>query len=96
MGARARPRALVRAGSSRPRPCPPVAARPRGLSVTRIERWIANPYEIFARDILKLDKLKPLGAEPDQPLRGTIVHKALHDFARDHPDTPAGPTSMAS
>ena len=48
-----------------PRPCPPADARPKKLSVTRIERWIANPYEIFARNILKLEKLKPLGTEPD-------------------------------
>jgi double-strand break repair protein AddB len=70
-----------------PRPCPPVDARPRSLSVTGIERWIANPYEIFARYILNFEKLKPLGTEPDQALRGTIVHKTLYEFARDHPDT---------
>jgi ATP-dependent helicase/nuclease subunit B len=85
--ARERDRAPSFAPAEPPRPCPPVAARPRGLSVTRIERWIANPYEIFARHILKLEKLKPLGAEPDQALRGTLIHKTLHDFARDHPET---------
>ena len=69
-----------------PRPCPPVDARPRRLSVTRIEKWIANPYEIFARNILKLEKLKELGAEPDPALRGTIVHRTLHDFFRAFPD----------
>ena len=31
-----------------PEPRPPLEARPTQLSVTRIERWIANPYEIFA------------------------------------------------
>jgi ATP-dependent helicase/nuclease subunit B len=55
--------------------------------VTRIEKWIANPYEIFARDILRLEPLKPLGAEPDQALRGQIVHRALHDFAAAHADS---------
>jgi double-strand break repair protein AddB len=69
-----------------PRPCPPVGARPRKLSVTRIEKWIANPYEIFARNILKLEPLKPLGTEPDQALRGQIVHRAVHDFAKAYPD----------
>jgi double-strand break repair protein AddB len=68
-----------------PKPCPPVEARPRKLSVTRIEKWIANPYEIFAKDILKLEKLKPLGAEPDAALRGQIVHRAVHEFADAHP-----------
>lgn len=85
--ARERDHAPNFAPASPPRPCPPVAARPRGLSVTRIERWIANPYEIFARHILHLEKLKPLGTDPDQALRGQIVHKALNDFARDHRDS---------
>jgi ATP-dependent helicase/nuclease subunit B len=85
--ARERDHAPIFAPAQPPRPCPPVAARPRGLSVTRIERWIANPYEIFARHILKLEPLKPLGTEPDQALRGTIIHKTLHDFARDHRDS---------
>jgi ATP-dependent helicase/nuclease subunit B len=68
-----------------PKPCPPVDARPRSLSVTRIERWIANPYEIFARNILKLEKMKELGAEPDPALRGQLIHRALHDFSRTFP-----------
>ena len=71
LGARARSRAGVQAACSAPEPRPPLEARPRRLSVTRIERWIANPYEIFARDILKLEKLPALGAEPDAALRGT-------------------------
>lgn len=69
-----------------PRPCPPVAARPRRLSVTRIERWIANPYEIFARNILKLEPMRELGTEPDAATRGQIVHRALNDFSRAHPE----------
>ena len=67
-----------------PEPRPPVEARPRELSVTRIERWIANPYEIFARNILKLEPLKPLGAEPDAAMRGSIVHDVLHQFSKAH------------
>jgi ATP-dependent helicase/nuclease subunit B len=30
--------------------------------------------------------MKPLGALPDSALRGTIVHRALHEFARTYPD----------
>lgn len=85
--ARERDRASDFAPAEPPRPCPPVEARPRKLSVTRIEKWIANPYEIFAKDILRLEPLKPLGAEPDPALRGQIVHKTLHEFARDHPQS---------
>ncbi len=70
-----------------PSPCPPVEARPRKLSVTRIEKWIANPYEIFARNILKLEPLKPLGAELDAALRGQVAHRMLHDFAERHSES---------
>jgi ATP-dependent helicase/nuclease subunit B len=69
-----------------PAPRPPLEARPRKLSVTRIERWIANPYEIFAKDILKLEPLNPLSIEPDAALRGQIVHRALHEFSHAYPD----------
>ena len=69
-----------------PEPRPPAEARPKQLSVTRIERWIANPYEIFARYILELEPMQELGKEPDAAMRGTIVHRALHDFSRAFPD----------
>jgi ATP-dependent helicase/nuclease subunit B len=69
-----------------PEPKPPVEARPKKLSVTRIERWIANPYEIFARNILELEPMKELGAEPDVATRGQIVHRALHDISREFAD----------
>ncbi|MGH6867162.1 MAG: double-strand break repair protein AddB [Methyloceanibacter sp.] len=69
-----------------PRPCPPASARPPSLSVTRIGRWIANPYEIFAKNILKLEPLKPLGAEPDPAMRGSIIHRALQEFSAAYPN----------
>ena len=68
-----------------PSPKPPVSARPTGLSVTRIEDWIANPYAIFARDILRLHKLDDLAGDPGPALKGTLVHDALQRFAQAHP-----------
>jgi ATP-dependent helicase/nuclease subunit B len=56
------------------------------LSVTRIEAWIANPYAIFARDILKLTKLDELAFEPGAALKGTLVHDALQRFTQSYPD----------
>lgn len=70
-----------------PSPRPPVAARPSSLSVTQIERWIANPYEIYAKHILKLEPLKPLGTAPDAAMRGTVFHRILNDFAEQHPES---------
>ncbi len=71
---------------AQPAPRPPLDARPRKLSVSRIERWIANPYDIYARDILRLEKLPPLGQAADPALRGKVVHAALSIFAERHPD----------
>ena len=68
-----------------PAPCPPTDARPTRLSVTRIETWMANPYAIFARDILRLYPLDTLAGEPDAALRGNIVHDALMMFAQEYP-----------
>jgi ATP-dependent helicase/nuclease subunit B len=70
-----------------PEPRPPVAARPRQLSVTGIETWIANPYAVFAKHILRLDALPMLGERPGPALRGQIVHEALGRFAQRFPDS---------
>jgi ATP-dependent helicase/nuclease subunit B len=69
-----------------PAPVPALTLRPRQLSVTQIEQWIANPYAIFARHILKLDPLPPLGASPNQSLRGALVHDVLSRFAKAFPN----------
>jgi ATP-dependent helicase/nuclease subunit B len=69
-----------------PEPRPPLSLRPRQLSVTTVEKWIANPYAIFARHILKLEPLPPLGQLPDAALRGQIVHEALSRFAKAFPE----------
>ena len=69
-----------------PAPTPPVAARPRQLSVTKIETWIADPYSIYARDILRLKVLDPVDADPSAAERGSIIHRILDAFVREHPD----------
>ncbi len=69
---------------NRPNPAPPVASRPRLLPVTGIEKWIANPYAIYAGKILNLSPLPELGAEPDASMRGQILHSALHEFSKIH------------
>jgi ATP-dependent helicase/nuclease subunit B len=63
-----------------PQPRPPVVRRPRALSVTEIETWLADPYAIHAKHILRLRKLDPLDADADAMLFGTIVHDGLHRF----------------
>ncbi len=64
----------------RPRPRPPVALRPRKLSVTEIETWLRDPYAIYARHVLKLYPLDPLDAEIGPLERGSAIHAALEQF----------------
>lgn len=69
----------------RPEPRPPVAARPRRLSVTAIETWLANPYAIYAQHILRLHELRQPGLSADARERGTLIHHALNEFTRRFP-----------
>jgi len=71
---------------SPPAPRPPVEARPRRLSVTRIELWMRDPYSIYAREILKLRPLDRLEADPGAAERGTMIHDALDEFLKQYPD----------
>lgn len=68
-----------------PSPCPPIASRPRRLSVTEIERWMRDPYAIYARHVLQLRALEPLDAEPGAGDLGTCIHQALDRFVRRFP-----------
>ncbi len=75
---------------SAPAPRPPVAARPRRLSVTRIGIWMRDPYAIYARHVLKLTPLDPLDADPGAAERGTFIHQALERFLAECPGAPPG------
>src|SRR5712671_7098768 len=73
-------------------PRPPLAARPRRLSVTQIETWIRDPYAIYARHILGLKALDELDADPGRAELGIAVHEALALFVKQYPrDLPADP-----
>ncbi|MDE4134756.1 double-strand break repair protein AddB [Phaeobacter sp. QD34_3] len=74
--------------AQRPAPRPPVAARPRQLSITEIPKLIRDPYAIYAKHVLRLKPLDPLMREPDALLRGIVVHKVFEDFIRDSRDNP--------
>ena len=69
----------------RPEPKPPVNARPDTLYVTAIEKWMRDPYSIYARYILGLRKLddieQPMGAAE----RGNMLHSVLEAFVDKYP-----------
>ena len=67
----------------RPEPKPPSAVRPKGLSVTEIEHWLRDPYTIYAKHILRLRPLDPVDAEPGAAERGTFIHAAIAEFAKN-------------
>jgi ATP-dependent helicase/nuclease subunit B len=70
----------------RPEPRPPLALRPKGLSVTRIETLRRDPYAIYAERILELQPLEPIGAGLGPREIGTQWHWALSDFSAEFPD----------
>ena len=63
-----------------PAPCPPLARRPRRLSVTEIETWLRDPYAIYARHVLALRPLDPLEQSADAADYGRIVHDGMNRF----------------
>jgi ATP-dependent helicase/nuclease subunit B len=71
--------------SAPPQPRPPISARPSALSVTRIEKLIANPYALYAEKILGLEPLHPLAKPLSAADRGSLIHEALRRFGELSP-----------
>ncbi len=70
-----------------PQPAPPLSARPRTLGVTGIEKLVRNPYEIYARHILRLKPLNPIDEDVTAADRGDFIHEILNDFIGAHMST---------
>lgn len=70
---------------ARPAPTPPAQARPKRLSVTRIETWMRDPYSIYGEFILGLKKLDPLEKPPGPAECGTLLHDILERFVKAWP-----------
>lgn len=65
-----------------PAPTPAREHRPRKLSVTQVERWLQDPYGLYAQKILNLRQLAPLQLFPDERQRGQLVHSILEEFTK--------------
>jgi ATP-dependent helicase/nuclease subunit B len=63
-----------------PRPCPPSDKRLKRISVTQVETLIRDPYAVYARRILGIEALKPIGYVASYAERGSAVHKAIERF----------------
>lgn len=68
--------------ATRPAPQPPIAARPRDLSVSDVRTLIRDPYAIYAKHCLGLRQLGPLVPQADALLRGIAAHQVLEDFVK--------------
>ncbi len=68
--------------SKRPSPRPPVAARPRVLSVTELKTLVRDPYVIYAKYVLRLRPLGPIVPQADALLRGIAIHQVVEDFIK--------------
>jgi len=62
-----------------PEPRPPLALRPRKLSVSDVTTWMADPYAIYAKHVLRIRPLDPLEQGADQSDYGRVVHAAIAD-----------------
>lgn len=66
----------------RPAPKPPVAARPKALSVTEVETLRRDPYAVYAKHVLGLAPLDRLVRDPDFADRGSLIHRVLEEATR--------------
>jgi ATP-dependent helicase/nuclease subunit B len=66
-----------------PKPRPQAGLRPRRLSVTDVETMIRSPYDIYAKYVLRLKRIEPLGGEVGARERGTIIHSVFARFVEE-------------
>lgn len=78
----------------RPAPTPPVDRRPRSLPVTSVERWVRDPYAVYADRILGLKKMDRPDADAEALARGNAIHRAIERIVLTWPE--ALPADCAS
>jgi ATP-dependent helicase/nuclease subunit B len=68
--------------SPRPEPFPPAEKQPERYSFSEAGRLRRDPYQIYARRILKLDPLEPFNREPAALERGNLYHAVVERFIK--------------
>ena len=67
---------------ARPAPMPSAEQRHIPISVTQVDRLIADPYAFYANRIMGFASLDLIDADPSAAWRGTIIHDILDQWAR--------------
>ncbi|MBC2777721.1 double-strand break repair protein AddB [Parasphingopyxis marina] len=80
---------------SQPAPSPPIAVRPKRISVTAVDRLKADPYAFYARTMLGLSRIDPVDAEPSPAWRGMAVHAIFEAWFKEDGCDPAKLLSRA-
>jgi ATP-dependent helicase/nuclease subunit B len=75
--------------SPKPKPSPPIDARPNRINVTDLDRLLADPYAFYAKAILGLRKLDPVEADHHAAWKGTAVHEVLEQWLKQDDCDPA-------
>jgi len=70
----------------RPAPSPPAVLRPKSISITEVETLIRSPYDLYAKYVLRLKSIDPLGQEIGNRERGMLVHEAFAEFVEQEHD----------
>jgi ATP-dependent helicase/nuclease subunit B len=76
-----RPQTFLSIG--RPEPRPGARYRPTELPVTDIEKWMRDPYVLYARRILRLKPLDPLDQDAGAADLGNLFHGILDRFLKE-------------
>ena len=69
--------------AKRPAPRPPIAARPRKIAVTDLDRLKADPFAFYAKAILRLRPEEPVDAEHHAAWKGNAVHAVLEAWFKE-------------
>lgn len=67
---------------SPPEPRPASEFRPNHLSVTEIEKFMRDPYSIYAKHILELSPLDDIDKKAGYNEYGTVVHQVFEEFVK--------------
>jgi ATP-dependent helicase/nuclease subunit B len=67
----------------RPAPSPPAEQRPDRISVTAVDRLMADPFAFYAQAILRLRSLDPVDDDHTARWKGTAVHAVLEEWLQE-------------